>query len=257
MLPPERHKLILRELKSKGNVSVSELKQLLNISIDTVRRDLKLLERQGKINRIHGGATVKETEVTNLIFEQRKNLHLNRKKELAKEAVKYVKEFQAVSLNAGTTNIEIAKELMLNFDRLTIITNSLHVADALRGKKEFTVIITGGVLDQEEYSLYDRSVVEEIKQFNIDVAFININAISLEKGLTDFRQGEKDVIKAMIDSSEQAIVAADSSKYETISYLKICELTQIDLLITDGYLEEDIFTRYKNENINIQKAYQS
>ena len=255
MLSPERQKLILLELESKGNVSVTELKSLLKVSIDTVRRDLKSLEKRGKIERIHGGAILKEEVVTNQAFENRKFSYQERKSELAKAATEYVKEYQAISLNAGTTNIEVAKELALHFDRLTIITNSLHVANILTSKKDFTVIVTGGVMNQEEFSLYDRNIVNEIKQFNIDVAFISINAISLTKGLTDFRQGEKEVINAMIESAEKAIVAADSSKYETVSYLKICNLDQIDTFITDSYLDEDLLTQYEEQDIHIHKAY--
>lgn len=255
MLPPERQKLILFELESKGNVSVTELKSLLNISIDTVRRDLKLLEKQGKIKRIHGGAILKDEVVTNQAFEKRKTSHQDRKRELAKAAMEYVDEYQAIALNAGTTNIEVARELSLHFDRLTIITNSLHVANVLKNKKDFTVIVTGGVMDQEEFSLYGRNIVDEIKQFNIDISFISINAISLTKGLTDFRHGEKDVINAMIESAAKNIVVADSSKYETVSYLKICGLDQIDTFVTDSDLDETVLDEYEEHNVTIHKAY--
>lgn len=255
MLPPERQKLILLELEAKGNVSVMDLKSLLNISIDTVRRDLKALENLGKIKRIHGGAVLKDEVVTNQAFEQRSTSYRERKSELAKVAIEYVKEYQAISLNAGTTNIEVAKELALHFDRLTIITNSLHVANVLRSKKDFTVIVTGGVLNQEEYSLYDRNIVEEIKQFNIDITFISINAISLTKGLTDFRHGEKEVINAMVEGAEKAIVVADSSKYETASYLKICDIEKIDTFVTDSYLDESLLKKYEQQNIHIHQAY--
>ncbi|WP_179298721.1 DeoR/GlpR family DNA-binding transcription regulator [Evansella halocellulosilytica] len=255
MLTPERQKLILMELETKGNASVHDLKSLLQVSVDTVRRDLKTLEKQGKITRVHGGAVLKEEVVTNQAFEKRKRLFQDRKSELAKAAMEYVKEHQAISLNAGTTNIEVAKELALNFERLTIITNSLNVANVFTGKKEFTVIVTGGLLNHEEFSLYGRSISEEINQFNIDIAFLNINAISIEKGLTDFRQGEFEVINAMIESAAKTIVVADSSKYETVSYLKICDLDEIDFYITDSYLGDELLEKYKEKNVRIQKAY--
>ena len=255
MLPPERQKLILLELETKGNVSVSELKDLLNISVDTVRRDLKALESQGKIKRIHGGAILKNEIERNQAFKKRFNAYRERKIEIAKLAMDYVKEYHAISLNSGTTNIEVAKELAKNFERLTIITNSLHIANILQSKKDFTVIVTGGVMDHEEFSLYDRNIVEEIKQFNIDITFISINAISLTKGLTDFRHGEKDVINAMIEGAEKAIFVADSSKYETVSYLKICDLNQIDTFITDNFLDEQLLVDYEQKNIHIHKAY--
>ncbi|WP_161407393.1 DeoR/GlpR family DNA-binding transcription regulator [Paenibacillus silvestris] len=255
MLAPERHRLILLELESKGQVTVVELKSLLQVSLDTVRRDLEQLEQEDKIRRVHGGAVSKrEDAVTNQAFFKRTISQNGRKQELAMYAVELVKEYQAISLNAGTTNIEVAKRLAARFDKLTVITNSLRIAEIFAQKKGFTVIIPGGYLDHEEFSLYGRSMVEEIMNFNIDLAFISINAISLKKGLTDFRQGEAEVINAMLKSATRKVVVADSSKFETVSYLNICGLDQIDLIVTDSLMDKDLFDNYKKHNISIINA---
>ncbi len=251
MLPPERHKMILLELETKGNVSINELKALLNVSIDTVRRDLEHLERQEKLQRVHGGAISKSEVATNQVFMKRKITFLERKQELATYALRYVKENQAISINAGTTSIEVAKQLSVHFERLTIITNALKIAEIFSHKRGFTIIVPGGILNHDEYSLYGRSIVDEITRFNIDTAFISINAISLQKGLTDFRQGESDVINAMISSARQRIVIADSSKFETVSYLNICSLDQIDAIVTDHLIEPDIRIAYQERGVNI------
>lgn len=254
MLPPERHKLILLELESHGNVSVAGLVDRLHVSIDTVRRDLKYLERQGEIRRIHGGAIKKEEALTNQAFQKRRVAYQERKAEIAKHAAGYVQEHQAVSLNAGTTNIEMAKELAARFEHLTVITNSLNVAKILAAKKNFTIIVTGGTLNHDEESLYGGSISDEIEQFNIDLAFISINAISLQKGLTDFRQGEREVISSMISSADKAIVIADSSKFETVSYLKVCELGAIHLFVTDRFLEQQLYENYEQAGVQIVRA---
>ncbi|MBD2866488.1 DeoR/GlpR family DNA-binding transcription regulator [Paenibacillus oceani] len=255
MLVQERHKLIIMELESKGNVSVTELKSLLQVSLDTVRRDLAQLESLGKLQRVHGGATSKNNVVTNQAYLQRKISLIDRKQELAGYAVERIKENQAVCLNAGTTNIEVAKKLAARFERLTIISNSLKVVECLAHKKGFTVILLGGILNHDEYSLYGRSIENEIAGFNIDVSFISINAISLEKGLTDFRQGESDVINAMIRSSRQSVVVADSSKFETVSYLNICSLKQIDAIVTDSQMDDTLREQYIENGVSIVNAY--
>ncbi|ANE45831.1 hypothetical protein SY83_05410 [Paenibacillus swuensis] len=255
MLAQERHRLILLELESKRQVTVVELKSLLQVSLDTVRRDLERLEREDKLQRVHGGAITKSEEIsTNQAFFKRKLTQNEKKQELAKYAVELVQEYQAVSLNAGTTNIEVAKHLAARFDKLTVITNSLRIADILTSKPGFTVIIPGGYLNHEEFSLYGRSIEEEIMSFNSDLTFISINAISLEKGLTDFRQGEAGVINAMLKSAKQKIVVADSSKFETVSYLNICGLNQIDAVITDSYMDEELQVLYEQQNISIINA---
>lgn len=254
MLPSERRKMILMEIESKGNASITDLKALLNVSIDTVRRDLEHLERLDKLQRVHGGAIAKGDVVTNQMFMKRKIAFLERKQELAGYAARFVRENQAVSINAGTTNIEVAKHLAVQFERLTVITNALKIAEIFAGKRGSTVIIPGGVLDHDEFSLHGHSIAEQISRFNIDTAFISINAISLEKGLTDFRQGEAEIINAMLQSARQRIVVADSSKFETVSYLNICGLDQIDVIVTDSQLDEQTRQAYESRRISIVNA---
>lgn len=251
MLSSERHRLILIELESKGSVTVHQLKALLKVSIDTVRRDLESLERQNKLLRIHGGAERLDETVTNQGYVKRKISFIERKQELARYAVDLVEENQAVSLNAGTTNIEVAKQLASRFERLTIMTNSLKIAEIFMGKRSFTVMLPGGILNPDEYSLYGRSTREELTRFNIDVAFISINAISLEKGLTDFRHGESEVINAMIETAKRTVVVADSSKFETISYINICKFDRIYAIVTDSQLSEELRMEYENRKVHI------
>ncbi len=251
MIAAERYKLILKELEVKDHVTVAELKSLLNVSIDTVRRDLQYLESLNKLQKVHGGAVSERDVATNQAFIKRKMKFIERKRELSSFAVRLVKEHQAISLNAGTTNIELAKYLTTQFERLTVITNSLKVADLFTHKPGFTVIVPGGTLNHEEFSLYGLSIEEQIAKFNIDTAFISINAISLEKGLTDFRQGESEVINAMIRSAEKAVVVADSSKFETMSYLNICGLDQIHAIVTDSQIDEQLLEAYENHKVTI------
>lgn len=251
MLSQERYKVIVDYLRLEGTVSIKKLTELLEVSIDTVRRDLRVLEKEGKIRKVHGGAVLSNDIVTNHAFENRKNLNLQEKKEISEKAILHIKEYQAIALNAGTTNIEFAKLLILSFESLTIITNSLLIANILSVKKGFTIIVSGGFLNQEEHSFYGKNVIENIYSFNADIAFINVNAVSLNKGLTDFRQGELEVINAYIDNVEKVIVLADSSKFETVSYLKICDLEKIDSIITDKNIDKKILKDYKNNNIEI------
>lgn len=251
MLPSERYHFILMELESKGIVAIAELENMLNVSTDTVRRDLVHLERLNKLQRVHGGAVSKEDVVTNQAFAKREVKFIDRKKEIASVAAGFVKERGAISLNAGTTNIELAKYLSSGFEQLTVITNSLKVAEVLSGKKGFTVILPGGILNHDEFSLYGSSTGDEIARFNIDTAFISVNAISLEKGLTDFRLGEAEVINAMIRNAGQAVVVADSSKFETVSYLNICGLDRVRAIVTDSELNEELKRKYEDKKVNI------
>jgi DeoR/GlpR family transcriptional regulator of sugar metabolism len=251
MLAPERYKRIMAEIEKNGHASIAGLKTLLGVSLDTVRRDLDALEKAGKLNRVHGGAVLKEERVTNETFSRRKSANIGEKQELAAVAVQLVREHQALALNAGTTNIEVAKQLVAKFDKLTIVTNCLKVAEILAANKNFTIFILGGTLNNEEFALYGPSVEDEIGRYNFDIAFISVNAVSLDKGLTDFRQGQPSVIRAMIRSSKQAVAVVDSSKFETVSFMNVCDIHAVHAFVTNRSLAPEIRQQYEQSGITI------
>jgi DeoR family fructose operon transcriptional repressor len=251
VLQEERYKKIQEILKQNDSVKVAELVQVLNVSIDTVRRDLENMEAKKFLKRVHGGAILAEERGDQNVFSYRENKNKEKKVELAELACEYVSEGQAIALNAGTTNLEIAKKLSENFERLTIISNGLRIIEHFTLKPGFTVIVPGGILDQQEYALYGKKCEEDIAGYNIDQAFISINAISVTKGLTDFRIHEIDIIRAIMTSARQINVAADSSKFEKVSYLNVCPLDGIDMIITDSSINEEVVKKYKNTGMKV------
>ena len=251
LLQEHRHHKIESYLKQQKAVKASELATLLNVSIDTVRRDLEVLEKKGFLKRVHGGAILKQKKdnVLNKIFNEREVNHLEKKQEVASLAIELIEEGQAIALNGGTTTIEIAKVLVEKFKRLTIITNDLRILSILGANKNFNVILTGGFYNPEEYTLYGKQCEEVLSHFNIDIAFITVNALSLEHGLTDFRIHEVGVIQTILSRTKYKVVVADSSKFETSSYITICPLKNIDLIVTDSSLPFDIAEEYNRHNI--------
>ncbi|MFE5323243.1 DeoR/GlpR family DNA-binding transcription regulator [Paenibacillus sp. NPDC056579] len=247
VLQEERYKKILEILKLNDSVKVTELVQVLNVSIDTVRRDLEAMENKKVLKRVHGGAILAADPGDRNAFTYREIKNKEKKTELASLVCEYVSEGQAIALNAGTTNLEVAKKLAENFERLTIITNGIRILDFFSSKPNFTVIVPGGIFDHQEYALYGKKCEVEIAGYNIDQAFISINAISVDKGLTDFRLHEIDIIKAMLGNARQKIVVADSSKFEKVSYMNVSPLSQIDMIITDSTINEDIVKMYKDK----------
>lgn len=251
MLQEERYKKITELLKQSDVVKVTELVRVLNVSVDTVRRDLENLEKKGQLKRVHGGAVLVADYGDKLSFPFREFKFKEEKAELAALACTFVSEGQAIALNAGTTNIEMARKLADSFERLTVITNGLRIVDCFSGKPGFTVIVPGGMLDHGEHALYGKTCEEQIAGYNIDIAFIAINALSLEKGLTDFRIHETGVIHAMMHAARKKIVVADSSKFEKVSYVNVCPLAEIDMIATDSKIGADMIESYRREGIRI------
>ena len=253
MLQEQRHQMIESFLKQQKAVKASELATLLDISIDTVRRDLEVLEKKGVVKRVHGGAvlTQKSDNALNRLFNEREVKNREKKQEAAFVAIELIEEGQAIALNGGTTTIEIAKVLVNKFKRLTIITNDLRILSILGENKNFNVILTGGFFNPEEYTLYGKQCEEILSNFNIDIAFITVNGLSLEHGLTDFRMHEVGVIQSIISRSKHKVVVADASKFETSSYINVCPLKDIDLIVTDSSLPSEIVEEYSKQDIRI------
>ncbi|MFJ8244905.1 DeoR/GlpR family DNA-binding transcription regulator [Peribacillus asahii] len=257
MLQEHRHQKIESFLKQHKAVKAAELASLLNVSIDTVRRDLETLEKKGTIKRVHGGAILKQsnTTVLNKLFNEREVKNLENKQEVAALAVELIEEGQAIALNGGTTTIEIAKVLVEKFQRLTIITNDIRILSILGANKHFNVILSGGFFNPEEYTLYGKQCEEILANFNIDIAFITVNGLSLENGLTDFRIHEVGVIQTILSRTKYKVVVADSSKFETSSYINVCPLKEIDLIVTDRSIPSNIVEDYNKANIRILSSH--
>ncbi|KKK40104.1 hypothetical protein WQ57_01810 [Mesobacillus campisalis] len=253
MLQEQRHQMIESFLKQQKAVKASELAALLDVSIDTVRRDLEVLEKKGMVKRVHGGAVLIQNKeiVLNKLFNERKVKNLEKKQEAASLAIELIEEGQAIALNGGTTTIELAKVLAEKFKRLTIITNDLRIVSILGANKHFNVILTGGFFNPEENTLYGKQCEEILSHFNIDLAFITVNGLSLEHGLTDFRMHEVGVIQTMLSRSKHKVIVADSTKFETSAYINICPLKDIDLIVTDRSLPSHVAEQYSKQEIRI------
>lgn len=254
MLQDERFIAITNYLKLHNIARINEMVQLTGASVDTVRRDLEALETKGILKRVHGGAVYEGESITRQSYGSREIKNKQEKKELAGYVLDYIKEDQSIALNSGTTNIEVGIRIAEAFDRLTIITNSLRIVQAMAHKKSFTFIIPGGVLNNEELSIHGSDCEKAIMQYNIDLAILAVNAVSIEKGVTDFRLDEVGIIKAMMGNTRKNLLAVDSSKFDRISFINVCPLDQVQMIVTDSRLNEDVSKIYK-EHVAVVSSF--
>lgn len=252
MLAKQRYAKILDIINESGVVYTTELVKIINVSSETIRKDLKYLDEKGYISRVHGGAVainnnpIDEIEKQYIDFEKRQNLYIDRKISIAKRAAELVQEGQSVALDPGTSNFELAKILKEKFNRLTIVTNSLKNALEFADKSTFTVIVTGGVLMADEYSFVSDFSSLILDKLNIDVMFLTVSGISSFAGFTDQRIDEVLVQNKMRSVSQKVIALADSSKFGKASLVRICGLEDVDTIITDSEIDNSI----KDEIIN-------
>lgn len=251
MIQDERFSRIVEYLKENKTAKLKDISKLNDVSIDTVRRDFEQLEAKGMLRRVRGGAIFPNVDITTQNVDVRRSSNCNQKKEIASLFGDIILDGQAVAFNSGTTCAEIARFLVDNYRSLTIITNNLRAVEILAQAKDFTIIIPGGEVDSKEWAVFGETCEENIMKYNADVAIFGIHAISLEKGITDFRLNQYGVLRAMLQVAKKKIVVADSSKFEKVACVNVCNLEEIDIILSDSDLPEDIKKAYEKKGLKI------
>lgn len=251
MLANDRYNKILEMLARDGSVKTSKLVALLGISLETARRDLDFLEKQGSLQKVHGGAILKNQADTTLTYSLRETKNTEEKKEIAVLALNYINEGETIALNSSTTNIEIARLIKDRYSSLTVVTNSLRIAEELADIKGINLILAGGVYNKNEFAFLGEITERFLDNFSVDKSFISVGGISLKRGITDFIMDEVLVERKMTEIAEQVIILADSSKIDSNSLIKICDLEDINFIITDSKLQEQVKEKYTGNGIEI------
>lgn len=232
MWSQERHRRILSMLETNGQISTVALATVLDVSRETIRRDLLELEQGGKARRVHGGA-VRPQGALEPPFSKRITTQRRAKRDIARKAVALIAPGQCIMVDAGSTTAVFAQELT-RLSGITVITNSLTIAGTLQGAEcDIELLLLGGRLMTDVPATYGELTLSEIRRFSADLAFVAPVALDTE-GAHDFALHEAEVAAAMIERAEQAVVLADSSKLGLTSRVRYCGPEQISSLVTDA-----------------------
>lgn len=245
----ERHKYILDELNRNGFVSVAELSKELDVTVVTVRKDLKILEEKGLLFRSHGSATSVSPYVNDRSVNEKKLVKVEEKTKIALEAVKLIEEEDAIIIGSGTTVVSFAQAIPKG-KKLTVLTAAMNVTLALIDTKEIEIVQLGGVVRKSSSSVVGHYAEEMLQQFACSKLFLSADGISLDYGLTTSHMMEAHLNAQMMQGVQKTIVLADSSKFGKKGFGKICNLEDIDMIITDAGIPE--LYREKLEEMGIE-----
>jgi DeoR family transcriptional regulator, glycerol-3-phosphate regulon repressor len=233
MTPNPRQSHLLEEVRVRGSVSVEALAEKFSVTLQTVRRDVKLLSDAGLLARFHGGVRVPSSTTENIEYRQRQLLNEQAKLRIARTVAAAVPAGCSLILNIGTTVEAIAREL-LRHKGLRVITNNLNVAAILSDNPDCEVIVAGGVVRGRDRGIIGEVTVDFIKQFKVDIGLIGISGIEADGTLRDFDYREVKVANAIIAHSREIWVAADHSKFNRPAMVELARLDDIDMLFTDA-----------------------
>jgi DeoR family transcriptional regulator, glycerol-3-phosphate regulon repressor len=233
MTPNPRQALLLDEVRARGSVSVEALAEQFGVTLQTVRRDVKLLSDAALLARFHGGVRVPSSTTENIAYRQRQLLNQQAKRRIARSVAAAVPQNCSLIINIGTTTEAIAREL-LRHQGLRVITNNLNVAAILSDNPDCEVIVAGGVVRSRDRGIVGEVTVEFIRQFKVDIGLIGISGIEDDGTLRDFDYREVNVARAIIEHSREVWLAADHSKFNRPAMVELARLSQLDMLYTDA-----------------------
>jgi DeoR family glycerol-3-phosphate regulon repressor len=213
-------------------MSVEALAERLAVTLQTVRRDVKLLSDDGLLARFHGGVRVPSSTTENIEYLQRQLLNERAKQCIARAVAAAVPAGCSLIINIGTTTEAIAREL-LHHKGLRVITNNLNVAAILSGNPDCEVIVAGGIVRSRDRGIVGEVTVDFIAQFKVDIGLIGISGIEEDGSLRDFDYREVKVARAIIEHSREVWLAADHSKFNRPAMVEVAHVDQLDLLFTD------------------------
>lgn len=257
MLIEERHKKIVDLANRRGTVSKKELAQVLGVSLETIRRDIDALSHKKLVTKVHGGVTSPKFSAgkyPELDYDERQQSDLAEKEEVARLAVKRVEDGTSIALNAGTTNEVLAKALLFRFRRLTVITNSLTILNILREDSNIRVVLCGGTYSRSENAFFGNLTESFVRQFSVDLFFLAVSGIDLVRGCTDYREEEAGLQRTMIEGANEVIVLSAAKKINSASFIFVCDLDEVDYIITDSSVSEEVIKQYQDAGYRLVTA---
>lgn len=245
MYAPERHQQILDTARSDGRVDVTSLARMLEVTPETVRRDLTALERRGVLRRVHGGAIPVERLGIEPGVSDRETRAAGEKERIARAALDELPEGGSIILDAGTTTVRLA-ELLPTDRELTVVTHSIPVASVLISRPNITLHLLGGVVRGRTLAAVGEWTKSQIAEVFADVAFMGTNGISVSRGLTTPDLAEASVKRALIGAARRTVVLSDASKFGRQDFARVADLADIDTVITDSALHDDLAAEIEN-----------
>ncbi len=239
MYAPERHQQILETARAHGRVDVNGLARDLDVTPETVRRDLTTLERHGLVRRVHGGAI----PVERLGFEPglaaREGVLAGEKERIAKAALDELPDGGAVILDAGTTTVRLA-ELLPTDRELTVVTHALPVAMILATRPGITLHVVGGTVRGRTLAAVGEWALRDLRDIHADVAFLGANGVTCEHGLTTPDLAEATVKRALVAEARRTVVLVDHTKVGRADFVHVAPLSAVDTIVTDSGVDPEL-----------------
>ncbi len=227
-----RHNAILQLLRAHGSVAVEDLANRFGVSSQTVRHDLRELSTAGMVSRTHGGARL-IASATNRHYAERRQHQFTEKEAMGVLAASLIPNDCSVSLNIGTSTEQVARAL-IDHTGLVVLSNNINIINLLMGTATKDLRLIGGSVRQEDGAIVGEDAVDYISRYKVDFAVIGASALDADGAVLDYDAREVAVAKAILENSRTRILVCDSSKFERTAPVRICDVAELDYVVTDA-----------------------
>lgn len=256
----DRRWAIVQEVQRHGWVSVSQLKQLFDLSEVSIRRDLEYLDRQGLVQRVHGGAQAVVRSGQMGLFQTRLLHNVDAKRAVANAAAGLIQPRDRLLLDSGTTVLEVARAIprkLKDTGELTIMTRSLAIASELRDERNIRLFLLGGMYAPDYDTLVGTEVERALKDIHVDKLIMGADGVIPERGLTSDNVLEVNLFRAMVACAEQVVVVTDSSKIGSNYLQTVLPFDSIHVFVTDSDAPADFQATLRQRGIEVIVASRS
>lgn len=253
MTRAERLAALLERLVTDGKVDVEQSAEHFTVSAATIRRDLDYLAEQQLLSRTHGGAVPNSTSY-DLPLRYKSTSRGEAKSQIALKAVSMLWPGCTVSLNGGTTTVEIARAIPgvdALHNGITVVTNALNIATELTVRPFIKIVVCGGVARPQSYELVGALATETLSQLTPDICFLGAIGLDPDAGITTNDEAESAINRVMVTQAKRTIVVIDSSKIGTIGFSRICHVGEVSAILTDSNATPEMITRLEAQGVEM------
>jgi len=254
----ERQQHIARSVEEHGRVRVTDLAERFNVSEVTIRKDLRVLETEGRVVRAHGGALAPSRSRPERAFEVRQRLQRTEKERIGAAAAALVIDGESIALDASTTALAMARALKArgSWVHLTVITNGLRIASELAGHQGITVAMPGGFVRSEALSVVGPLGSGLLQQVNIQKAFMGAAGFTLETGLSDATDEEAQIKRLIVSAASEVIALVDHTKWGRAAFATFCPTDRLTAVVTDDAAPAELAEAIRGRGIRVHSVPQ-
>ena len=247
MLSALRRDQIKRILLENGSITVTDMSRRFSVSAETIRRDLDILQNEGILEKTYGGAVLRSRVSPSIQHETLENIFVESKKLIAGICKKYIHNNDCIFLDHSTTALHICDAI--NDLRLTVMTNSLKILNYFAENPNINLVSTGGSLLISEYGFFGRAAVKYMSDFHVDKAFVSCASLNIDRGIGDKNEETSELRLKAIRNANEVYLIADHTKFNKVAFVKTCDISEVDYVITDFQPQPEWVTYFKKNKI--------